>query len=270
MALAKFLGVYATIQQLNAPNPRLQHEAGRYWFVWKAEWGNFYAQLLDKEYQPAGKPRIVSNNEFETLFVHQPHITAMPASFFDPASAAGIKDFEPLIDDLAMGQRRVPPKKTPQPADEDARAADLRAATLDRDLREEFALALLSMKRGDKAKAIEVFERLATVREGIIPAHKHMFTHFAIDLRKSNMLDLAKKHYTRALELGQDDVNAYFNMARVHYDAGSHQLALDLLNKALELSPNFAYAKQFRDFILRTSQSSDKQKQQKNPLDIKL
>lgn len=251
MAKAKFLGVYATMQ---IPGIRTQSAATqrkRYWFVWDDGWGRYRAQLLDGAYQPLDDPRVVDANEFKALFTHQPHILVTPVWPLEVSPPAGEEEpSETVPGPASRTAGREPPTDRP--------VSNEKAAELDRELRAEFALALTRLRRGDRARSLKTFEDLLEVREGIIPAHKHMFTDFAMDLRKSHLLDLARKHYTKALELAPEDGNAYFNMARIHYETGEFQKALEMLEAALALNPDFEYALQFHAFIRRKVPSLSK------------
>ena len=261
MAKAKYLGVYATMQIPGIRNPSAATQRKRYWFVWDDGWGRYRAQLLDAAYQPLDEPRVVDANEFKTLFVHQPHILVTPVQHIEISPPPGMEG----LDETAQGPYDLPPRTAGRESHAEKLVLDEKAAELDRELRAEFALALTRLKRGDKDKSIKTFEDLLKIRDGIVPAHKHMFTDFAMDLRKSQLLDLARQHYTRALELAPEDGNAHFNMARIHYETGEFQKALDMLETALALNPDFEYAMQFYAFIRRKVPSLNKPAEKRQP-----
>ncbi len=275
VATARFIGVYAS--RTATANRTVSGTPGgtrkSYWFVWEDDLGQYRVQLLDAAFQPVGAPRPVTGNEFREKFTHQPHILVTPVRRTNvddaeeekrqtvPPSAAGEKP-EPALWGLAANRPEtvtldepVQPAEKPAAASAEALAA---AERLDREFRAEFAVALTKWKRGENRSSLKTFEAMADRSEGVVAAHKHMFTDFAVDLRKSRLPTLAKKHYLRAVELGPEDCNAHFNMARICYETGDPARALEHLNKALELEPDFEYARRFKSFLEdadRTSRS---------------
>ncbi len=266
MATARFIGVYAsrpTGSRSGAPGGTRKN----YWFVWEDDLGQYRVQLLDAAFQPVDAPRSVTGNEFREKFTHQPHILVTPvrrANTDDPREhaeepqdvlqhSAGGEQAAPALWGLAANRpETVAGDKPARPAGaDDGTSAEALAAAekLDREFRAEFAVALTKWKRGENRSSLKTFEAMAERSEGVVPAHKHMFTDFAVDLRKSRLPTLAKKHYSRAVELGPEDCNAHFNMARICYETGDPNRALDHLNKALELDPEFEYARRFKIFL---------------------
>lgn len=84
------------------------------------------------------------------------------------------------------------------------------------------------------------------VSEGIVVAHKHMFTDFGMDLRKSQLNDLALTSFRRALELSPDDSHALFNVGRALYELGKYREADEYLDRALNLEPDLACARRLK------------------------
>lgn len=128
--------------------------------------------------------------------------------------------------------------------------AEEAAARLDEESRTEFVLALTRWRRGDKHNSMDTFQRLLKLKDHIVPAHKHMYTDFAIDLRKCALFTLAKEFYRRAVQLAPEDCNARFNLARIHFEVGEIHNALKELDEAIRLEPAFPYAEQFKDFLI--------------------
>ncbi|UZP67440.1 tetratricopeptide repeat protein [Desulfovibrio mangrovi] len=131
-----------------------------------------------------------------------------------------------------------------------AAPADAAADEKERELRAAFGLALMEFKRGNRAKALRLFEDL-TKESGLVTAHKHVFTDFGISLRKSKLLDMALKHHLKAVALSHDDENAYHNVARIYYELGDMDNALRYLQKSLELNPSLIPSERFMRFIRR-------------------
>lgn len=137
----------------------------------------------------------------------------------------------------------VGPAETVQDDDEDA-------AKLDDETRTSFVLAITRWRRGDKRTSMDAFQRILKLEEGIVPAHKHMYTDFAIDLRKCSLTTLAKEFYRRAVQMAPEDCYARFNLARICFETGEIHSALKELNEALRLEPGFYHAERFRLFLV--------------------
>ncbi|MEG1610826.1 MAG: tetratricopeptide repeat protein [Bilophila sp.] len=265
MAKAKFIGVYASTR---VPSVRAQPNAPqkkRYWFAWEDGWGRYRLQLLDAAFQPLDAPRIVSAEEFKSHFTHQPHILVTPVVQLEVSQP---EDESEKPSERRRGTSGDTYRDSPLSFEKDAQGADKeteQAAEVDRRLRSEFALALTRWRSGDKVTPLKVFENMCKQEEGIIPAHKHMFTDFAIDLRKSSLPALATRHYQRAVELAPEDCNAHFNLARIYYETGKFDKAEEHLHTALELAPDFAFAtrllKCVQNHRLQLAQKSGKKAQ---------
>ncbi len=261
MAKAKFIGVYASAKAPGARGEGAARGQRRQWFAWEDGWGRFRVQLLDAAFQPVEDPRVVSSEEFKRNFEHQPHILVTPVTQLDVAppeqEEERLGDMAPLsfkeqehIADIPLASKLEADTGPVAPLRPKAGRKDLeQAAELDRQLRSEFAIALARWRRGDKVTPLKVFEAMCTREEGIIPAHKHMFTDFAIDLRKSSLPALAAQHYQKAVDLAPEDSNAHFNLARICYETGKLDKAEEHLQTALELNPDFEFASRFLRFV---------------------
>lgn len=163
----------------------------------------------------------------------------------DTGFLTGMEDEAPASGaDDAFITGRDARRQSAVPADADEKERDLRAA---------FGLALMEFKRGNRAKALRLFEDL-TKESGLATAHKHVFTDFGISLRKSKLLDMALKHHLKAVALSHDDENAYHNVARIYYELGDMDNALRYLQKSLELNPSLIPSERFMRFIRRKQQ----------------
>lgn len=263
MAKAKFIGVYASTKVPVARGEGAAKAQKRHWFAWEDGWGRFRVQLLDPAFQPVEAPRALSAEEFKHYFEHQPHILVTPVTQLEVAPP------EPDEMEMEMETDARPPSPSrgkiadiPLSSKLEADTGPVRplrrnidkkeleqAAELDRQLRSEFAIALARWRRGDKVTPLKVFETMCAREEGIVPAHKHMFTDFAIDLRKSSLTALALQHYQKAVDLAPEDSNAHFNLARICYETGKLDKAEEHLLTALELSPDFTFASRFLQVV---------------------
>lgn len=266
MAKAKFIGVYASTRVPSVRSQPTTPQKKRFWFVWEDGWGRYRLQLLDAAFQPLDAPRIVSSAEFKEHFTHQPHILVTPVSQLEVNPPDDVEEETPDVP-LAAPTDEAHERKLSEEEEEAARAAEReieQAAELDRMLRSEFAMALTRWRSGDKVTPLKVFENMCKREEGIIPAHKHMYTDFAIDLRKSSLPALAVRHYQRAVELAPEDCNAHFNLARIYYETGRLDKAEEHARIALKLAPDFDFAARLLEFLeaqrLQMAKKSEKKR----------
>lgn len=265
MAKAKFIGVYASTRVPSVRSQPATPQKKRFWFVWEDGWGRYRLQLLDAAFQPLDAPRIVSSAEFKEHFTHQPHILVTPVSQLEVNPPDDVE--EDSLEAALSDRTAEAPIRNFSEEEEAARAAEReieQAAELDRMLRSEFAMALTRWRSGDKVSPLKVFENMYKREEGIIPAHKHMYTDFAVDLRKSSLPALATRHYQRAVELAPEDCNAHFNLARIYYETGKLDKAEEHARIALKLAPDFDFAAKLLQFLeaqrLQMAKKSEKKR----------
>ena len=104
-------------------------------------------------------------------------------------------------------------------------------------LRETFRQTLLRLKRPRERKAaLLALEQLAQTKDGIIPAHKHMFRDFGVRLRQNSQPDLALLFSRKAVELAPEDDHAHFNLARILCSLGLYDEAATHIGTALSMS----------------------------------
>lgn len=251
MAKAQFLGVYSLRSAKNASGKR-------YCFVWKdVAARTCLFQPLTPDLKPEGSPMLLRPEQFRRDFTPEPGIAAVP-------------DIEPQVGDYLDAAFKVPPVESvrgsgavgknaggessePYPGRSHDGPPAFRAQTgrsgpklapgeVDKAVRAEFAMSLMRFRRGNKEGALQDFERLLAVEEGIVPAHKHMFTDFGIDLRKSRLYTLASRCFRRAANLSPHDSHALFNLARIHYEMGNFGKAAQYLDAALDSEPDLKCA----------------------------
>ena len=236
MAENVFLGVYSTTTKESSGPGQNQVIRKRYWFVWR-DGGHYSTQMLSQRFEPISDRVPLSHEEF-LGFHEEPDIAVRP------------KDAPPKSpNEPQRVTPDVPAKHTPsQPQVYDISVVR-DAVKLDHFLRSEFAMALARMKRKDSNVTLDFLEKFAEEQEGILPVHKHMFTDFGMDLRRSRLPLLAIKFYKRALELSPGDCNAHFNIARAYYELGDIAACRESLLQALDLEPGFHHALDFLQYI---------------------
>ncbi len=81
------------------------------------------------------------------------------------------------------------------------------------------------------------------------PTSIHVFNRLGIALRKLKRFEEAKKAYHHALKLNPQDEYLYFNLARVYLDEKDLAKAKEIVEKALQINPNFDAAAKMLKFI---------------------
>lgn len=261
MAKADFVGVHST---RGAADPTSGNAGGRnkqFWFVWyDASARTYLAQPLTPDCKPAGRPGLLSPEGFRQSFVREPRIDARPdirpdvADYLNTAPRPQKRQSDatlitgPIRDITARKAESQTPRDVP-PAPPEKSGKTGMPEELDRALRADFAMAIMRFRRGSRDSAMAEFQRLASTTDGIVAAHKHMFTDFGKDLRQCKLPDLALICYSRAVDLSPDDSHACFNLARLYYEMGRHGEAREYLEKALELEPGLDCAQKLREKI---------------------
>ncbi len=185
-----------------------------YFFVWKKH-DMFSVQKLDRAFSPIDILKTIDRKSFEKLYTFEPNIKNAP------------------------GRKKLAEKKA---------GGALENATVEATLRDHFRVTMLRLRRRDtRDAALTSLKTLAEVEEGIVPAHKHMFSDFGIELRKGNYLEQALAFCQRTLQLSPTDDHAHFNTARVLIEMGKYDEAEQHLLTAQVMDPqNTIYDKTLR------------------------
>ena len=71
----------------------------------------------------------------------------------------------------------------------------------------------------------------------------------AIKHRKNKNHDQAIYYYMKAMDIGGEDPNILFNLARVYHEIGAVDRAKQTLKRALQIDPTMKMARQFMEFL---------------------
>lgn len=278
MPKANFLGVFSTPGVRAEPGSHARGEHPKQlWFVWQDRPSRAYlAQPINAACIPVGKTRLVPGDTFRQAFTHEPDIRAVPpenpdmADHSDQVIVRGSRESEkptlvggrparwagaaPSAGPGSTAAGSAPSSAAPSSEASASSTSSTPSAPsapeeLDRSLRAEFAMNIMRLRRGDKDDAVREFQRMVDTSDGIVPAHKHMFTDFGVDLRKSRLNDLALSSFQRALDLSPNDSHAMFNVARALYELGQYDEAGQYLDRALAVEPDLDCAKRLREKI---------------------
>ncbi|HDP24450.1 MAG TPA: tetratricopeptide repeat protein [Deltaproteobacteria bacterium] len=116
-------------------------------------------------------------------------------------------------------------------------------------IRAHFGIGTLYMEMGDRDKARSVFEKISQIDALFEEENKHIFNEFGIALRKAAMLDEARSHYLKALEISPQDEHLCFNIARLYFEKQDWTSAMEWIHKALEINPLFREARHLESMI---------------------
>lgn len=120
-------------------------------------------------------------------------------------------------------------------------------------IRATFGFGLTYLDRGETDKADLVFRRLVDLQAGFDIEHKHLFNEFGIRLRKAGLYDQALQFYSRAEEYCTKDENLLYNFARALVGEGRAGEAIERLEQALAMRPDFPEAKKFLAWVRKNA-----------------
>jgi tetratricopeptide (TPR) repeat protein len=103
--------------------------------------------------------------------------------------------------------------------------------------------------RGEKTLARKAFSELSQMEALFAAENKHTFNELGIELRKEGLFEDALSNYRKALSIDSGDEVLHYNMGRVHYELGNRSEAIEELQKALSLKPDFCKAQEFLGMI---------------------
>jgi len=95
---------------------------------------------------------------------------------------------------------------------------------------------------GEGQEAEKTFEAAASLEPG--PGYVREFNRLGIGLRQMKVYDLSLKAFSRATDINSGDPVLYYNMALAHIVQLQLDEAAGLFEKAIEIKPDFAEAKQ--------------------------
>ncbi len=175
------------------------------YFIWRAGI-EFQVQKVDKTFSPVDMLHTVDKTTFLTKYIHLPHIKRGPQEY----------------------ERREAKRRIQDTEDE---------------VREQFRKLMVRVRRPSaKVAALEDIKKLAELKEGIAPEHKHMFTDFSTEMRKKKEFKIALHLCARAIELAPNDDHAHFNIARIFIELKLYDKAREHILFALQLdSENIFY-----------------------------
>ncbi|WP_028588498.1 tetratricopeptide repeat protein [Desulfocurvus vexinensis] len=229
-------GVFSTMETRKVGTGQTQRKATvkQYWLVRQVAANLAEVQPINEHLIPVGKKRTIALDTLLERFAPEPDF------YIQHPDSAARQD---------MAERDAPPAP---PAPLPGLRVEIEGFELsgspenvETNARASFGLGLTYLRRGNQAKAVDIFTRLAEMDAPFVPEHKHMFNDFGVSLRKQSLFDLALKHYLRALALAGEDDHLLHNIARAYFEKQDLPNCIRYLEKSLELNPDLAPSRQF-------------------------
>lgn len=121
---------------------------------------------------------------------------------------------------------------------------------LESNMRNDLAMVMEYLDGANKSSALHQIDKLLLRKGNFIPDHRFMFCEFGQMFRRTGLFKQSLSAYRRALELSPNpDAHLFFNIARVYFELGRREKAINFLEQAIEVKKRFREAYVFLDFI---------------------
>lgn len=230
-------GVFSTktVSKVGTGTTQRKTVKKNYFMVTEQDDGKVEVQVLNSNYVPSGKRRLVPKEELLQKFSPEPE-------FYTYTVYPKMRELQKTV---ARADRHRQQGETFSAEYEYSNALKVD----EENIRANFGIGLTYLDRGEQEKANDIFERLIKLEAAFENEHKHLFNDFGISLRKNGMFDQCLEYYQRALELCNDDEHLYLNMARVYWEKGHKDRTVEYVKKALQVNPGFEIGKKFLEFL---------------------
>ncbi len=237
----KIKGVFSTqtLMKIGTGTTQRKTIQKSYWMATELDDGTVEIQPLNKNYVPSGPKKIITKEELLEKYVPEPE-------FYTYEVYPKIRELNKTI---ARADRHRMRGETYSAEFEYNNALKVD----EENIRANFGLGLTYLERGDTEKANNIFERLVKLDAAFEKEHKHLFNEFGIKLRKNKMYNQCLEYYGRALDLAKDDEHLYYNIARCYFELKDFDKCKEMLEKSLELNPDFKEGKKFMEFLKKNN-----------------
>jgi len=230
-------GVFSTkaVSKVGTGTTQRKTVKKNYFMVTEQDDGSVEVQVLNTNYVPSGKKRLIAKEELLQKFSPEPE-------FYTYTVYPKMRELQKTV---ARADRHRTRGETFSAEYEYKNALKVD----EENIRANFGIGLTYLDRGEQEKADDIFQRLVKLEAAFENEHKHLFNDFGISLRKNGMLDQCLEYYQRALELCSDDEHLYLNIARVYWEKGETDLTVQNVKKALQINPDFQMGNKFLEFL---------------------
>ena len=201
-----------------------------YWKCVVGPEGEIRMEMLDNEGNLTGHQETVGRAVFNNRFQHQPGGQEM---------LRPVKQSSELAPILSLADHHLESGEYNSAEYEYTRA--LRKDPQCRPAR--FGLGRVYLARGEQDKAKEVFSEVTSCGMVSQAEQVSICNDVAIELRKAGLVREAVDQYRQALEVTNDDEHLWFNLARLLDESGQGALAARLMEKAIQINPEFSEAR---------------------------
>jgi tetratricopeptide (TPR) repeat protein len=217
-------------------------EAQTYYYVTRTDVDEFILQPLNQYDIPSGVIIKLSKKDFLTSYSPEP-------GYYEKKSFPALKSLEAKI---SKGEQFYEDGSLDESEKEFAKALIMDPENT----RANLGMGSVLSTKGNRKKLENILEILINKDDTFMNEQRQQFNTFAISLRKQSLYDHALRFYTKAIELNSDDENLYFNLSRVHYEMGNNGMALQHIEKALEIQPDMEWAQKFKSYIEKRMQNA--------------
>ena len=238
---ARVLGVYSKSGEGEAGTGATTHKFTQktYWFARRLDDDVYEIQPLNGNHVPSGLTSKISKGDF--IRSYSPEL-----DYFQKKTLPCLQSLQKKIEkgEEYLGKDQL-----------DLAEKEFCKAVLidDKNVKATIGLGEVYCRKQDLTKLKKTLDVLLNNDLVFLEEQRRQFNAFGIDLRKNQFFDEAKQYYEKALSLQPDDDHLHFNLARVHYDLVDVGAAIEHLEQALSLNPQFKVARQFLDHCLKLS-----------------
>ncbi|SIO31602.1 tetratricopeptide repeat protein [Halodesulfovibrio marinisediminis] len=262
----EYKGVYSTFE--SEQDAASAEQEKRYWLVWFTDDDTVMIQALSAQRTVVGKQYRLRVEDFvhrfskEQDFLLQPQVLAHAHLVEHEARSLPDEPYVFILKDKNGDDVKPELISSSQALDIARKEAEVFAReqktpeNVTKNLKSSFEDALAALEKGDRRNALKELTKLADVKEGVVPEHKHVFAEFGSDLRKQKLPAAALQHQLRVVELSPEDDHALFNVARVYYDMGDYGNTIRYLNRAIALNGNLKPAQRFLEYVRSEGKSA--------------
>jgi len=173
---------------------------------------------------------LTSNESFQKVFGP---VTFADADVESTASFLGelIKVYEEQVVEGLEDTRTAPeplPEATPDPVEAEPKQPDMKPED-----QIETIIEHIKSEKADEAKA------LIGGNEDILTRVLNRLNSYGMNCRKAGRIEEAINTYESCLLVCEDDEGIYFNLARAYMEGGQAEQAIQTINKALAINPDF-------------------------------
>ncbi|NDV25722.1 tetratricopeptide repeat protein [Desulfovibrio sp. JC010] len=237
--ISQVLGVFSkNIKDYTGAGATMQRsESKTYYYVTRSGVDKYQVQPLNEQNIPSGMVIVLNKKEFITQY-------APELKYYEKKTLPALKSLKAKID---KGEKQFIDGNL-----DEAEQSFAKALFLDPEHpKANLGMGSVQCSKQNFTKLSGIVDRLLNNDAVFMESQRQEFNLFAITLRKQTLFDEAITFYNKAIEINPNDENLHFNTARAYFDAGDNDMALEHLDKALEIAPTLEVASMFKKYIVK-------------------